>query len=94
MSKTAMTWKPLLGLGALALLLVTAYGCGGDEDADTAGAGGGALQITSSLDVSEDTVSQPPAAQPAAESGQALRHGSGDATVQTLRGVTQPVHPE
>ena len=29
LSKTAMTWKPLLGLGALTLLLVMASGCGG-----------------------------------------------------------------
>ena len=37
-----MTWRPLLGFGALALVLVTAYGCGGDGGVEAVASDGAA----------------------------------------------------
>ena len=102
LSKAAMGWRPLLGLGAPALLLVTAYGCGGDggveavasdevaresahvSDAamqgsvptDVVESDRGMAQVSPSSAVSQDALSQQPAAPTAAASRPALPHGS------------------
>ena len=100
LTKAARTWRPLLGLCALVLLLVTASGCDGgvapvalDEvaresvyDSESAMQGSvptdvvesdrGMAQVSPSSAVSQDALSQQPAAPTAAASRPALPHGS------------------
>ena len=70
-----MTWRPLLGLGVLALL-VAVQGCGGDKEVDAVAPDEVATQVSPSSAVSQDALSQQPAATPAAESRPPLPHRS------------------
>ena len=72
-----MTWRPLLGLCVLALL-VAVQGCGGDKEVDAVVPAELATQVSPSSAVSQDALSQQPAAPPAAQSRPPLRHGSSE----------------
>ena len=52
LSKAAMTWKPLLGLCALTLLLVMASGCGGVWEIDPVSGEGAAQGQSVAVDLS------------------------------------------
>ena len=77
MSTGAMTWRPLLGLCVLALL-VAIQGCGGDKEVDAVAPDQGMAQVSPSSAVPQDALSQQPAAQPAAQSRPPSRHGSSE----------------
>ena len=76
-STGAMTWRPLLRLGVLALL-VAVQGCGGDKEVAAIESDEGIAQVSPSSAVSQDALSQQPAAPPAAQSRPPSRHGSSD----------------
>ena len=74
----AMTWRPLLGLCVLALL-VAVQGCGGDKEVDAVVPAELATQVSPSSAVSQDDAfSLPAAAPPAAQSRAPLLHGSSE----------------
>ena len=77
MSMVAMSCRLLPALGVLALLLVAAIGCGGDEHVDPVVSAESAARASPSSPVSEDAPSLPPAAPVAvSESFPALPPGS------------------
>ena len=73
----AMTWRLLLRLGVLALL-VAVQGCGGDKQVDAVAPDQGMAQVSPSSAAPQNASSQQPAAQPAAQSRSPLPHGSSD----------------
>ena len=62
MSMVAMSCRLLPALGLLALLLVVAIGCGGDEQVDAVVSAESAARTSASPPVSEDAPSPPSAA--------------------------------